>query len=132
MEEDSSKKLLPEIDRDYLESKGYEYEVSPLGGETHLVLHNYEFPEAYAPRQADLLIILPAGYPNANPDMFWTCPDVKLVNGSWPTASQYHHTYGTRSWQRWSRHFPAGTWRPGVDTIRTYLASIRRELEKGI
>jgi hypothetical protein len=123
--------LLPEIDREFLEEKGYSYTAISAGGELHVVLRDYEFPPVYAPRTADLLIILPAGYPNANPDMYWTYPDVKLVNGQWPLNSEHHQTYGSRSWQRWSRHYQ-GKWRAGVDSLRTYLAVVRKEIAKGI
>lgn len=123
--------LLPEIDREFLEEKGYAFDVTQVGGEVHVILRGYEFPTVYTPRTADLLIILPAGYPNANPDMYWTYPDVKLVNGQWPLNGDHHHTYGSRSWQRWSRHFQ-GQWRPGVDTFRAYLAAVRKEIAKGI
>ena len=126
-----SEHLLPEIDCEFLESKGYCVDTSKISGETHLVIQNFEFPVAYAPRIADLLIILPSGYPNANPDMFWTCPDVKLVNGQWPLNGNHHQVFGSRSWQRWSRHFQGG-WRPGVDSLRTYLAAVRKEIAKGI
>jgi hypothetical protein len=123
---------LPEIDREYLGSKEYDHEVVKLGSAVHLILRSFELPEAYSPRRADLLLILPAGYPNSSPDMFWTHPDVRLTNGAWPQAAEVHETYGECSWQRWSRHFNGGAWRPGTDDIRTFLAAIRRELAKGI
>jgi hypothetical protein len=123
--------LLPEIDREFLEDKEYAFDVEKVGGAIHLILRDFPFPAAYAPRTADLLIILPAGYPNANPDMFWTFPDVKLISGAWPQASEVHQGYGDRSWQRWSRHFQ-GTWRAGVDSLRTYLTAVRTEIAKGI
>jgi hypothetical protein len=74
---------------------------------------------------------LPAGYPNAHPDMFWTFPDVKLANGSWPKSSEHHYAYDGRNWQRWSRHYQ-GKWRAGIDGLRSYLAAVRTEIAKGI
>lgn len=132
MNEEDSTKFLPEIDRDFLANKGYRYDVVKDGDALYLILFDFDFPIAYAPSKADVLIILPAGYPNSNPDMFWTNPDVKLPNGAWPTASEYHHAYCGRSWQRWSRHFPNGSWRAGVDNICSYIAAIKKELSKGI
>lgn len=123
--------LLPELDREFLEEKGYSYSASKTGAETHVIIREFDFPAAYAPRKADLLIILPAGYPNANPDMFWTYPDVKLVNGSWPINSTEHQVHGDRNWQRWSRHYQ-GQWRAGVDGFRSYLAAVRTEIAKGV
>jgi hypothetical protein len=127
----ASEALLPEIDRDFLEDKGYTYTVARAGGEILLIIRDYDLGAAYMPARADLMIVLPAGYPNASPDMFWTFPTVKLANGSWPTQAQHHQVYGDRNWQRWSRHFHLG-WRPGVDNLRPYLAAIRKELAKGI
>ena len=132
MEASNTNNHLPETDRDYLESKQYDYLVAKIGDLVHVIISGFEFPEAYLPRKADLLLILPAGYPNSSPDMFWTHPDVKLASGAWPKAADVHQTYGDRSWQRWSRHFNGGSWRPGIDNIRTFLAAIGRELNKGI
>ena len=35
-------------------------------------------------------------------------------------------------WQRWSRHFSHGQWRPGIDGLESYLALIRRDLERSL
>jgi hypothetical protein len=123
--------LLPELDRDYLTDKALEVTVARQGSDLYLIIHNFELPAVYNPQIADLLIILPAGYPNANPDMFWTRPDIRLTNGSWPQAADVHEQRGDGSWQRWSRHFPSGQWRPGIDNVRTYLAAIKIELQRG-
>lgn len=123
--------LIPEVDRNFLEEKGYKYRVKRVGGNVHVTIEDFPFPLAYTPRSATLLIILPAGYPNANPDMFRTIPDVKLVNGSLPLNANNREVYDGVSWQRWSRHFGSG-WRQGVDNLRTYIASIKRELDRGI
>lgn len=123
--------LLPELDRDFLTEKGYAFSVGKVGGEVHVILRDFEFPAAYAPRKADLLVILPGGYPNAQPDMFWTFPDVKLASGDWPKNCDAHKQYGEHNWQRWSRHFN-GAWRAGVDGLRNYLAAVNKEIAKGI
>jgi hypothetical protein len=123
--------LLPEIDRDFLRDKHPNHTVKRVGEETHVVIPDFDFPAAYTPRKANLLIILPAGYPNANLDMFWTQPVVMLANGSWPTRADNHATYDGVSWQRWSRHFQT-PWRQGVDNLRTFIATIRRELARGV
>ncbi len=128
----TSAALIPELDLEYLEAKGYRYGLQAEGGWINVVIHDFALPVRYAPVRAELLVRLPAAYPNTNPDMFWTRPDVMLAGGGWPRAATCHETYGGLGWQRWSRHFPAGSWRPGVDCLETYLASIRRELHKGI
>lgn len=131
MTNDGNKQLLPESDREYLDEKELAYEVIPAGGELLLIIHETTFPEAYTPRTADLLIVIPAGYPNAQLDMFWTQPDVKQVSGAWPDRSDQHQDYAGKSWQRWSRHFQQA-WRPGVDCLRTFISSVRMEIAKGV
>jgi hypothetical protein len=37
-----------------------------------------------------------------------------------------------RSWQRWSRHFAAGQWQSGIDGLESFLALVRRELERSV
>jgi E2/UBC family protein E len=123
--------LVPEVDRDFLEEKGHKFTAKRVGADVHVVIEGFPFPEAYAPRAADLLIVLPAGYPNANLDMFRTLPDVKLINGSWPRNADNREVHDGVSWQRWSRHFTSA-WRQGVDNLRTFVTSIKRELDKGI
>lgn len=120
--------LLPELDIEYLTEKGLDCEVVKSNGETRIKFPNYRMPAHYQPEQTTLLLRLPAGYPNANPDMFWTSPDVRLRNGTYPINSEYHDPTAD-NWQRWSRHDYG--WRPGVDDLRTKLAAVRRELEKG-
>lgn len=125
---EDNENLIPEADRDFLKEKEYHFNILPHEGAIHLILEQIPFPEAYVPRVADILIIIPAGYPNAQLDMFWTFPDVKLANGSWPETSEHHQDFHGKNWQRWSRH---GTWRAGVDNLRTFISSVKREIEKG-
>lgn len=122
--------LLPELDRDFLTEKGYVFTVVRDGGNVHVVIKDFPFP-GYVPANADLLVILPAGYPNANVDMFFTIPDVKLANGAWPKACEGHPNHAGRVWQQWSRHI-GDNWRQGVDNLRTYITTIKREIAKGI
>lgn len=123
--------LLPESDRDFLKEKEFSFQASIDKGSLLLVFKDFSFPPAYAPQTADLLIIIPSGYPNGQLDMFWTIPDVKLANGNWPARSEVHEIHGNKNWQRWSRH-NREAWRMGVDDLRTFLRSIRNEISKGI
>jgi len=124
------RQLLPAEDLRYLEEKAFDFEVHNVSGELLVVIHHFALPAAYNPRECDLLVRLPVGYPNANPDMYWTRPDVQLAGGGTPRAAEHREPYLGTSWQRWSRHFPGG-WRPGIDGLRSYLAAVRHDLEKG-
>lgn len=121
---------LPELDADFLAGKGFKFEVKEEGGFLNLVIQGYQMPSAYKPASVDLLVRLPAGYPNAKPDMFWTRPNVALASGAVPTTANVQETHLGLPWQRWSRH--GNGWRPGIDGLRSFLATIRSELEKGI
>src|SRR5579862_228937 len=103
---ESQEDWIPQIDREFLTEKGFQFRLFRNGADTHVVLSDFAIPEAYVPRTANLMIILPAGYPNARPDMFWTSLDVKLANGKCPDRADTHAVYDGINWQRWSRHFP--------------------------
>lgn len=132
--------LLPEEDVAFLEEKYPDAKVYKVGDEVHVMFASFSFPAAYSPRHADLLVRLPAGYPDAKPDMFWTNPDVKLVSGAWPIQCAHHEVPGSgagvevykAAWQRWSRHSNAADWRPGVDGLRTFVGAIKSELERQV
>jgi len=123
--------LLPRRDQEYLISKSVDFEILQAPDGIHLTIVRFVFPDAYQPTTASLRIVLPPGYDNANPDMFWTRPNVMLCNGRFPKTADVIQQFADGPWQRWSRHFAEG-WRPGIDGIRTYLASIRRELARGL
>jgi len=120
---------LPEQDKAFLDEKGYQYSLTRSESGWHLVISNFNFPEAYDQPSADVLINIVAGYPDAKLDMFYTIPDVKLKNGNWPQNCNQRAMFNGISWQQWSRHI---LWRPGIDNLRTFIASIIREIAKGI
>ncbi len=120
--------VLPQADLDFLNEKGWQYEIAPHPGEVRIYIRRFRLPEAYSPLVIDLLIRLPVGYPQSNPDMFWTSPDVRLMSGAYPNRADYHDP-SAENWQRWSRH---GAWRPGIDNLRSKMASVKKELEAGI
>jgi hypothetical protein len=120
---------LPEVDIEFLRDKEFDFEECKVGGEIQLIIHNFQLPCAYVPRTCDLLLRLPAGFPNANPDMFWTSPTVQLLNGGCPMSANVTEVCNGRPWQRWSRH--SASWRPGIDNLRSKLRSVQAELELG-
>ncbi len=130
METATGEGLLPELDRELLREKAYDFEITPWQGGLHLVIRRYPFPAAYNPQVTNVLIQLPAGYPNAALDMFWTSPHVQLATGAWPVASEHRAIqHDGKEWQRWSRHIQ---WRAGIDDLRSFLTAVRREIDKGI
>ncbi|MCL5667164.1 MAG: hypothetical protein M1383_05345 [Patescibacteria group bacterium] len=123
--------LLPEFDIEFLDEKQYKYKTISVNGMVHLTIEEFLLPpQKYNLASVKLLIRVPAGYPNANPDMFYTYPDVKLANGNLPDKADVHETYDEIPWQRWSRHLSQSQWRAGKDNLRTYISSIKNDLSK--
>jgi Prokaryotic E2 family E len=123
--------MLTDDDREFLESTGWRYETKQDGEFVCLVIYAYPLPNGYATGQADLLLRLPRGFPDAAPDMFWFCPEVLYASGGVPPATGDRLTFDGRTWQRWSRHL-AIAWRPGIDNLQTYLRLIRTDLSTGV
>jgi len=120
--------LIPEDDVDFLREKEFDYELVQFEKDLHLIIHRFPFPQ-YVPKEADILIRLLSGYPLTAVDMFYTIPDVRLPSGAFPQNSDQHPIVGNRPWQQWSRH---STWRSGIDNLRTFLAAVVAEINKGI
>lgn len=123
---------LPEADIEYLANKNMDYELVPFNNNQLLIIHNYKMPPAYTPDVVDFLVVIPPGYPNDNPDMFFVKPNVKLSNGNAPLAAEGIVNYHTEGWQQFSRHFNSAKWRPGIDGLAQYLTVMHHELNKGI
>lgn len=123
--------MLRPAEEDYLARLGLPYEVTPEGGMIALVIKGWPVPAGYEPREVDLLVRLPAGFPDAAPDMYWCDPPVRLAGtGAYPPQADLMEQHLGRQWQRFSRHLPPGAWQPGRDSLESYLALIRTELER--
>ena len=122
--------FLPEEDREYLASKRIVYEEVVDGTNKGLVLKTWSLPDGlYDHPSADILIILPSGYPDVPPDMFHLMPWVRLaLSNSYPKAADQPVNFAGQKWQRWSRH--NNEWRPGVDGIWTMIKRVSHALEK--
>jgi Prokaryotic E2 family E len=123
--------MLAEADTQYLLSKGLDFEVTVESGMTCVVVKDYALPEGYDRSSTDLLIRLPAGFPDAQPDMFWCDPAIRLSsNGGMPQAADAFEIHLGRTWQRFSRHLPGGAWRPGTDDLGSWLSMVGGELAR--
>ena len=116
--------LLPGGDAEYLAENGYKVDVIQEGGQTSLILRGYDLPPGkYEVDEVDVLVILPAGYPDLPTDMFYCSPWLRLKEATgYPTAADVPHAFHGITWQRWSRHNTE--WRPGKDGIRTVLRRV--------
>jgi hypothetical protein len=124
--------FLPEDDRDYLSNKGLVFEETLNGPTNGLIIRNYRLPaNKFSVEVADLLIMIPSGYPDIHPDMWYFSPPVLLKpNNTFPPQTEAFINFGGTQWQRWSRHLSAADWRSSVDGIHTYLKKVDAALEK--
>jgi hypothetical protein len=121
---------LPQSDIMCLTERGLEYSMSVEANMTCLVFPGYTLPTGYDQAKSDLLIRLNPGFPDVPPDMWWFNPPIRLASGQVVPCTEVTENHLGRSWQRWSRHFNAGQWRSGTDSLESFLALIRRELER--
>ena len=121
---------LPDSDAGYLTDRGLPHQVTVEGKMICLVFPAWPLPPGYDRASADLLVRLPAGYPDVPPDMWWFDPAIRLADGRTAQATEATERHLGRTWQRWSRHFPPGQWKSGVDSLQSFLALIRRELTR--
>ncbi len=120
---------LPSMDRKYLEEHQIEHELVTYEGTTGVILKNIALPAGKFDQSAvEVLVLLPPGYPDVCPDMFYLLPWVRLAaTDAYPKAADQAFPFSGKSWQRWSRH--SQEWRPGVDGIHTMIARMRQAVE---
>jgi hypothetical protein len=94
-----------------------------------IILRAYPVPVGrFDHDKADILILLPDGYPDVRPDMFYALPWLKLRNGRYAHRADQPFDFSGQRWQRWSRH--QEQWRPGIDGIWTMLRRIDTALSE--
>lgn len=122
--------MLPVKDRRYLEDRGITFDEVGDGAQRGIVLRDFSLPPGlFAVETADILIILPGGYPDVPPDMFFSNPWLKLkANDHYPYAAEAALSFAGKNWQQWSRH--NNEWRPGTDGIWTMLKRVETALRK--
>lgn len=122
--------VLPMKCRRYLADRGMAFEEVRDGQQRAVVLRGFALPVGrFDAATADILIYLPAGYPDSAPDMFYCQPWLRLVPANhYPRAADQPQPFRGVPWQRWSRHNAA--WRPGVDGIWTMVKRIENALRE--
>ncbi len=120
---------LPTKDREYLEVKKIAFEEFEEGGQHVVLFKEHVLPaDKYDSPTAHVLVVLPGGYADAPPDMFYTLPWLKLKQtGRFPNAADQPQQFRNQSWQRWSRH--NNEWRAGIDGIWTVLQRVVTAIE---
>jgi hypothetical protein len=124
--------VLPPTDTKYLAERAINHSVSIEANMTCVLFPNFALPTGFDRPQSNLLLRLSAGYPDVPPDMWWFDPPVRRADGQVIPATEVIEHHMGRSWQRWSRHFAAGQWKSGIDGLESFMALVRRELEKSV
>lgn len=122
---------LPEDDEEFLQGLGYPWKLYADGSIAgFLVIEGFDLCSTLTPAKTNLMIRIPARYPLSKLDMWYCSPEVRFVaNGGYPAAANvFENLLGTR-WQRFSRHLPEGSWKSGVDGLRTFFRFIFKELQ---
>ena len=122
--------LLPSDDCRYLNDHGVAYREASDGGNKGVVLVDFKLPEhKFQVSAAEILILLPTGYPDGPPDMFYALPWLELASGGgYPYRADRSCQFEGMNWQRWSRH--SSEWRPGTDGIWTMVQRVNRALRE--
>jgi len=123
--------MLRREDRVFLERTGYTFDVQDEGGMTCVVIHDYRLPPGFNRTTCQLLLRLPGGFPDTQPDMFWVLPPVVLAaTGRPPAAAEHNEPHLGQTWQRFSRHLAQDAWRSGIDNLETWFNAIGSLLRK--
>jgi hypothetical protein len=121
---------LPEDDETFLRGKGFDWSLIPDGDGGLLVVQGFAVSGAkYDRASTDLMIRIPAQYNMAKLDMWYVDPPLRLTGtNQFPHQAAVFENHGGRTWQRFSRHLPEGTWRAGVDGLPMFFTFISGEL----
>ncbi|MBI1331458.1 MAG: hypothetical protein GC165_01110 [Armatimonadetes bacterium] len=125
--------LMPEADRDFLDSLGKDWQAIKEGETRYLLIHGWGIPPGYNTNLVTLLLVIPSNYPDTQIDMAYFSPSLKRLDGG-TIANLSDCNYLGKQFQQWSRHRTAANpWRPGVDDIASHLSLVddwlRREFK---
>lgn len=121
---------LPARDKAFLTERGYAWSLVPDSNGCCLVVNGFEVSAGgFSPTNTDLMIRIPSQYPMTPLDMWYCAPPIRYAaTGQFAAASDVMESHVGRTWQRFSRHLN-GSWKPGVDGLRSFFVLIQRELQ---
>lgn len=122
---------LPARDVKFLNEREFTWQVLPdPQGAACLLIKEFDVAAGgFTPSTIELMLRIPPQYPVAALDMWYCDPPIRLVStGQYATASEVMESHLGRQWQRFSRHLN-GSWKPGVDGLRSFFVLIQRELQ---
>jgi len=122
--------FLPPGDLEYLERSGWKFEEMQEQNLRAVIIFAYPLPPGkFDVDSTDILIQVPVGYPDTQLDMFWCSPILKLrPDGHLANQTQVNGNYFSRTWQRWSRHYKQGQWKPGLSDFSWHMNVVETAL----
>ncbi len=108
-----------------LRNQGNEIEVHEKSGMIIPIIKGYFLPLGYNKTFTDLLLKIPASYPNGKLDMFWTDADLRLQDSNGQANTSLETILG-KQWLCFSWH--PQKWNPGRDNILNFLQFVDRRL----
>ena len=122
--------ILPESDREFLETCGQTWETISEAGSQWLLIHDFPVPQGYNVEKVVVALMISAGYPEAQIDMAYFFPALARLDSKAINAATLLQRDG-KAFQQWSRHRTGqNPWRPGEDDISTHLVLVEHWLEK--
>lgn len=120
------------------------FRVEALEEDAFIDIVIFDFPTSalYNSQSTRVLIRVPRAYPDGGLDMFWTDPELRLIDGAIPAGADQVESYPAtgavpelagKNWRRFSWHPQPGTpsrWNPSVDNLISYTEFIRRRLSQ--
>lgn len=107
--------------------------LEPLPGNLGLVVvPDVKLPSGWNTATTTVKFLVPAGFPLAALDCFWTSPDLRLATGALPQSAQVQDPpagipgAGAHLWFSW--HVQA--WSPGRDTLLTYMRVVQSRFQE--
>src|SRR5712691_5121090 len=101
--------------------------IHPVGDGTHVVRVRLPLCAGWNAASTLVRFVVPIPYPAAQPDCFWTDPDLRLANGAMPTNSGMQPLAGEQMmWFSWH----LASWNPTRDSLLCYVRFIAERLRR--
>lgn len=97
-----------------------------------VLIPNYPLPAGFTVPQTTVAIQITPNYPSAALDMAYFYPAVLREDGKRIPNTECKVSIDGNDFQRWSRHYVPGSWRPDIDNLATHLLAMEGWFEKAL